>query len=101
MVQCLSYTLIADLQLTDRLVRVEYPIGLGFSVGNVTATSQEQTAQDFLGFFNNFQDIFGIKNYKIYVTGESYAGRYVPYVSAAMLDTNDTTHFNLSGALMV
>ncbi|GAB7353810.1 hypothetical protein MBLNU459_g4188t1 [Dothideomycetes sp. NU459] len=79
---------------------VEYPIGLGFSTGNVTATSQEQTAQDFIGFFKNFQTIFGIANYKIYVTGESYAGRYVPYVSAAMLDANDTTHFNLSGALM-
>jgi carboxypeptidase D len=79
---------------------VEYPIGLGFSQGNVTATSEEETAADFVGFFKNFQTIFGIKNFKIYVTGESYAGRYVPYVSSAMLDQNDTTHFNLSGALM-
>lgn len=79
---------------------MEYPVGLGFSTGNVTATSQEEIAQDFLGFFKNFQSIFGISNYKIYVTGESYAGRYVPYVSAAMLDKNDTTHFDLSGALM-
>ena len=45
------------------------------------------------------QTIFGIKNYKIYVTGESYAGRYVPYVSAAMLDANDKTYYDLSGAL--
>lgn len=66
----------------------------------MTATSEEEVAQDFLGFFKNFQEIFGISNFKIYVTGESYAGRYVPYVSAAMLDTNDTTHFDLSGALM-
>lgn len=92
----------AGLQLIhDCSGRVEYPIGLGFSTGNVTATSQEQTAQDFLGFFKNFQNIFGISNFKIYVTGESYAGRYVPYVSAAMLDANDTIHSNLSGALMV
>ena len=86
--------------LTQSNNRVEYPIGLGFSTGNVTATSQEEIAQDFIGFFKNFQDIFGIKNFKIYVTGESYAGRYVPYVSAAMLDQNDTEHFDLSGALM-
>ncbi|KAI9692577.1 MAG: hypothetical protein M1822_006808 [Bathelium mastoideum] len=79
---------------------VEYPIGLGFSTGNVTATSEEETAQDFLGFFENFLDIFGISNFRIYVTGESYAGRYVPYVSAAMLERNDTSKFNLSGALM-
>lgn len=65
----------------------------------MTATSELDIAADFVGFFKNFEDLFGIKNYKIYVTGESYAGRYVPYISAAMLDQNDTTYFNLSGAL--
>jgi carboxypeptidase C (cathepsin A) len=35
----------------------------------------------------------GIKNFKIYVTGESYAGRYVPYISAAMLDEKDKEFF--------
>ncbi|KAL9085576.1 MAG: hypothetical protein Q9159_004615 [Coniocarpon cinnabarinum] len=79
---------------------VEQPVGTGFSIGEVTATTQEETAQDFIKFFKNFQDIFGIKNYKIYVTGESYAGRYVPYISAAMLDQNDTEYYNLSGALV-
>ncbi|KIW04274.1 uncharacterized protein PV09_04576 [Verruconis gallopava] len=80
---------------------VEYPLGLGFSTtSNVTATSEEETAADFIGFFRNFQDIFGIKNYKIYITGESYAGRYVPYVASAMIDQNDTEYFNVSGALM-
>jgi carboxypeptidase C (cathepsin A) len=59
---------------------VDQPIGTGFTTGTPTATTQEQTAQDFVKFFKNFEDIFGIKNYKIYVTGESYAGRYVPYV---------------------
>ncbi|KAJ5430119.1 Peptidase S10 serine carboxypeptidase [Penicillium cf. griseofulvum] len=42
---------------------------------------------------------FGIKNFKIYVTGESYAGRYVPYISAAMLDEKDKEYFDLDGAL--
>lgn len=80
-------------------VRVEQPVGTGFSVGEIFATSQEQTAQDFIGFFKNFEKLFGIKNFKIYVTGESYAGRYVPYISAAMLDQNDTEYFDLSGRL--
>ena len=79
---------------------VEQPVGTGFSIGEVTATSEEEIAQDFVKFFKNWQDIFGIKNYKIYVTGESYAGRYVPYISAAMLDQNDTEYYNLSGALV-
>ena len=73
---------------------------MGFSQGSVTANSEEDVAKDFLKFFKNFQNIFGIKNFKIYVTGESYAGRYVPYVSSAMLDQNDTKHYNLSGAMM-
>ncbi|AAW42489.1 hypothetical protein CNBC1420 [Cryptococcus deneoformans B-3501A] len=79
---------------------VEQPIGTGFSTGTPKATTQEETAQDFIKWFKNFQDVFGISNYKIFVSGESYAGRYVPYISAAMLDEQNTTYYNLSGALI-
>ncbi|KAG9555688.1 serine carboxypeptidase, partial [Aureobasidium melanogenum] len=79
---------------------VEQPIGTGFSIGTPRATSEEEVAQDFIKFFKNFEALFGITNYKIYVTGESYAGRYVPYISAAMLDQNDTEHYDLSAALV-
>lgn len=57
-------------------------------------------AKDFVGFFKNWQKLFGIKNYNIYLTGESYAGRYVPYIGAQMLDQKDTTYYNLKGALV-
>jgi carboxypeptidase D len=83
--------------LTSR--RVDQPIGTGYSVGTATADSQEETAQDFVKFFKNFQKTFGIKNFKIYVTGESYAGRYVPYISAAMLDEEDKEYFDVDGEL--
>lgn len=76
---------------------VEQPVGTGFSVGNVTATSEEEIAEDFVKFFKNFQVLFGIKKFKIYVTGESYAGRYVPYIASAMLDQEDKEYFDLSG----
>ncbi|KAJ6131487.1 hypothetical protein N7523_001193 [Penicillium sp. IBT 18751x] len=78
---------------------VDQPVGTGFSIGTPTATTQEETAQDFVKFFKNFQKTFGIKNFKIFVTGESYAGRYVPYISAAMLDEKDKEYFDLQGAL--
>jgi len=78
---------------------VEQPVGTGFSIGEVTATSEEDIAKDFADFFVNFQEIFNIRNFKIYVTGESYAGRYVPYVANEMLNRQDPTHFNLSGIL--
>ena len=72
-------------------------MGTGFSIGEVTATTEEEIAQDFIKFFKNFEKTFGIKHYKIYVTGESYAGRYVPYISAAMLDEKDKEYYDLSG----
>jgi len=76
---------------------VEQPVGTGFSIGDVTAKNEADVAKDFNNFFLNFQQIFGIKNFKIFLTGESYAGRYVPYISAAMLDRKDPAHFNVSG----
>ncbi|KAN0070598.1 Alpha/Beta hydrolase fold [Elaphomyces granulatus] len=79
---------------------VDQPIGTGYSIGTPTATSQEETAQDFIQFFKNFQTIFDIKKFKTYVTGESYAGRCVPYISAAMLDAKDPDYYDLRGALL-
>ncbi|OJJ46999.1 hypothetical protein ASPZODRAFT_131918 [Penicilliopsis zonata CBS 506.65] len=78
---------------------VDQPVGTGFALGTPTADSEEEIAEDFVKFFKNFEELFGIKNFKIYVTGESYAGRYVPYISAAFLDQNDTEYFDLTGAL--
>ncbi|KAH8423180.1 putative pheromone processing carboxypeptidase (Sxa2) [Aspergillus melleus] len=79
---------------------VDQPVGTGFALGTPTAVSQEETAKDFIDFFKNFQKLFGIKNFKIFVTGESYAGRYVPYISAAMLDEEDEEYYDLNGALV-
>lgn len=83
--------------MTNVGFRVEQPVGTGFSIGEVTATTEEEIAQDFIKFFKNWETTFGIKNYKIYITGESYAGRYVPYISAAMLDEKDKEYYDLSG----
>lgn len=42
-----------------------------------------------------------MKNFRIFMSGESYAGRYVPYISAAMLDQNDTEYYDLSGMFQI
>jgi carboxypeptidase D len=42
-------------------------------------------------------DTFNMTGYKVYVTGESYAGMYVPYIAQYMLQQNDTDYFNVSG----
>ena len=58
------------------IVWVEQPVGTGFSTGNVTATDEEDVARQFMGWFKNFVDTFGMQGYKVYITGESYA--YAP-----------------------
>lgn len=82
------------------VVWVEQPVGTGFTQGNVTATSEEDIAEDFLGFFKNFVDTFAMQGYTVYIAGESYAGYYVPYFASAMQDKNDTTYYNLSSILV-
>ncbi|KAJ4415284.1 hypothetical protein N0V82_007446 [Gnomoniopsis sp. IMI 355080] len=79
---------------------VEQPIGTGFSQGNVTATSEEDVADQFRSWFKNFVDTFAIQGYKIYIAGESYAGQFVPYIASGFLDTNDTTYYDLQGIMV-
>ncbi|KJR84498.1 carboxypeptidase D [Sporothrix schenckii 1099-18] len=84
----------------SHVVYIEQPVGTGFSVGNVTATSEEDVAAQFLGFWKNFVTTFSLQGYKVYVTGESYAGMYCPYIASAMVDAKDTTYYNISGVLI-
>lgn len=82
------------------IIRVEQPVGTGFSQGKPSATSETDVAEQFLGFFENFIETFGLQNKKIYVTGESYAGAYVPYIVDAMHAKKDKKHFDARGLLM-
>lgn len=79
---------------------VDQPIGTGFATGTPRATSQDDTAEDFVAFFKGFEDIFGIRDYKVFLTGESYAGRYLSYIASHMLDAEDPEHFDVAGALL-
>lgn len=79
---------------------VEQPVGTGFSQGVSTETSQEAVAESFLGFFKNFADTFNFKNKKVYITGESYAGMYVPYIADAMFKRNDKTYYDVQGTMI-
>ncbi|KAI9823131.1 MAG: hypothetical protein M1832_002574 [Thelocarpon impressellum] len=82
------------------MIWVEQPVGTGYSQGTPTATSEEELAGEFLGFFKNFLDTFGLANKKIYITGESYAGYYVPYIADAMFRADDKKHFDVQGTMI-
>ena len=75
-------------------------MGTGFSQGTPNITNENELASEFLGFFKNFVDAFGLQGRKVYITGESYAGYYVPYIADAMLNTNDTTYYNLESIMI-
>ena len=82
------------------MVWVEQPVGTGFSQGTPDATDETDVASEFLGFFKNFVDSFGLQNRKVYITGESYAGYYVPYIADAMLNTNDITYYGVESIMI-
>jgi len=55
------------------IVFIEQPVGTGYSTGNATAKNEDDVAHQFMGFWKNFMDLFQMKGYKVYITGESYA----------------------------
>jgi len=76
---------------------VEQPVGVGYSQGRTSIVDEVQLATQFLGFYKNFVDLFQLHNWKTYLTGESYAGMYVPYIADAFLSAKDEKYFNLAG----
>ncbi|GAB1314987.1 hypothetical protein MFIFM68171_05197 [Madurella fahalii] len=79
------------------VVWVEQPVGTGFSTGKPTITDETDLAAQFMGFWKNFIDTFGMHGYKVYISGESYAGYYCPYIASAFLDAEDKTYYDMSG----
>ena len=82
------------------MVWVEQPVGTGFSQGVPNATSEADVASQFMGFFKNFVDTFGLQGRKIFIAGESYAGYYVPYIADAMFNAKDKTYFNIDSIMI-
>ncbi|KAJ3107508.1 Cell death protease [Phlyctochytrium bullatum] len=80
---------------------VEQPVGTGFSpVESRTglARNESQVADDFVAFMKNFYTTFPeTASYDLYFAGESYAGRYIPFLAARILRA---TTFPLKGLLM-
>ncbi|KAM6489316.1 Alpha/Beta hydrolase fold [Amanita muscaria] len=61
---------------------VEQPVGTGYSQGTPTAQNEEDAAAQLVGFLQQFLNVFSeLKGKKFYLTGESYAGMYIPYIA--------------------
>lgn len=84
----------------DKLTLLIRPVGTGFSQGTPNATSEEDVAEQFLGFVKNFVDTFNLHGRKVYIAGESYAGYYVPYIANAMFDKENTEYYNIQSIMI-
>ncbi|KAF5351716.1 hypothetical protein D9756_007520 [Leucocoprinus leucothites] len=61
---------------------VEQPVGTGFTQGVANITNDDQLAEQLVGFLGQFLEVFDeLKGSNFYLTGESYAGFYVPYIA--------------------
>ena len=72
-------------------------MGVGFSQGSPNITNEVELGLEFIGFWQNFISTFGMEGYTTYITGESYAGFYVPYVADAFITAEDDQYFKLGG----
>nr|GMD91448.1 putative serine carboxypeptidase-like 23 [Ipomoea batatas] len=87
------------------IIFLESPIGVGFSYSNTSSdydnVGDESTAQDSYTFLVNWLERFPeYKTRDFYITGESYAGHYIPQLAQLILHNNQHTNqsrINLKG----
>ncbi|KAK7549267.1 serine carboxypeptidase [Phyllosticta citricarpa] len=79
------------------MVWIEQPIGVGYTQGKPNITDELGVGDQLAGFWRNFVDTFDLRGFKIYLTGESYAGFYVPYIADDFISRNDKDYYNLAG----
>ncbi|XP_055818689.1 serine carboxypeptidase-like 46 isoform X3 [Solanum dulcamara] len=79
--------------LESNMLYVDSPIGVGFSYSNTSsdhinwddAATAKENLQFILKWFNKFPQY---RNSDVYLTGESYAGHYIPQFAVLLLDYN-------------
>uniref|UniRef100_A0A0W0G8I5 Carboxypeptidase n=1 Tax=Moniliophthora roreri TaxID=221103 RepID=A0A0W0G8I5_MONRR len=65
---------------------VDQPVGTGFSTADADGyvADEDQMGQDFMGFLGNLVKVFpNLAGRPLYLSGESYAGTYIPYIMKA------------------
>jgi cathepsin A (carboxypeptidase C) len=81
------------------LVFVDQPIGTGFSGGTLEDMPkfEKEVARQFeiflLGFYEKYPHF---KGRDLYITGESYAGHYIPFISARVIESQDSINAGIN-----
>lgn len=71
---------------------IDQPVGTGWSTADDTGFvyDEDQVGTDFMGFLENLVKVFpSLATRPLYLTGESYAGTYIPYITKAYFGLSD------------
>ena len=87
------------------VVYVDQPIGTGYSYGHKNITDGKQIGDFIIKFLNKFYQKFpDMKSNNFYISGESYAGKYLPAIATSIIDFNknmsSADKINLKGVLI-
>ncbi|KAL5492153.1 hypothetical protein ACEPAI_3600 [Sanghuangporus weigelae] len=87
----------------DKLVDyvwIDQPVGVGFATADSSGyvADEDQMGEDFLGFLSNLVKVFpSLATRPLLLTGESYAGTYIPYIMKSIFSAENPP-VNLSKA---
>ncbi|GJE98044.1 serine carboxypeptidase-like protein [Phanerochaete sordida] len=73
-------------------VWIDQPVGTGFATADSAGyvADEDQMGQDFMNFLANLVKVFpSLKTRPLHLTGESYAGTYIPYITKAYFGMED------------
>jgi len=77
---------------------VEQPVGTGYSQGTPNITNEVELSAQLFGFFQQFLEVFSeLKGKKFYLSGESYAGTYIPYIADYIYSHKSQLDLDLQG----
>ncbi|KAJ7610136.1 alpha/beta-hydrolase, partial [Roridomyces roridus] len=69
---------------------IDQPVGTGFSTADTKGyiPDEDQMGEDFIGFLTNLVKVFpSLATRPLFLTGESYAGTYIPYITKHIFQT--------------
>lgn len=81
----------------SNMLFLEAPVGVGmsYSIDNNYTNNDDKTAIENRNALQNFFHLYpALKNHRFFLTGESYAGIYVPTLAEAILDAESTHHWS-------
>lgn len=85
------------------MIYIDQPVGTGFSWGEPLLTNMDEASDEFIYFLTQLFAMYPeMEGADLYMTGESYSGKYLPKFTYEMLQYNikeAKTYFNLKATL--